>query len=252
MFRWLRKGRVEPLSEADWQQTLAQVRIIGARPDAELERLKSLTEQVLARKRFSATHELELTPAMQRAIAVQIALPVLGLGFTWLSGWREVIVYPGAFRVRRREQDEATQVMHEWDDELIGEAWSHGPVVLSWADIAQDLEDPHAGFNVILHEVAHKLDARDGSLDGAPWLPDANRRRRWARVMQRAFDAHVAAVEAEQETVLDPYAAEAEDEFFAVLTEYYFSAPGALAEHYPDVYTELAAFYGPVPEAAPA
>ncbi len=34
-----------------------------------------------------------------------------------------------------------------------------------------DLADPHAGFNVIVREMAHKLDAWDGALDGTPPLP---------------------------------------------------------------------------------
>ncbi|MND02075.1 Protein MtfA [compost metagenome] len=47
--------------------------------------------------------------------------------------------------------------------------------------------------------------------------------------------------------MLDPYAAEAEDEFFAVVSEYYFTAPDVLAEHHPEVHAEFRAFYGPVP-----
>jgi Mlc titration factor MtfA (ptsG expression regulator) len=65
--------------------------------------------------------------------------------------------------------------------------------------------------------------------------------------MQRAFDAHVAAVGKGRDTVLDPYAAEAEDEFFAVVSEYYFTAPDVLSEHHPEVHAEFRAFYGPVP-----
>ncbi len=34
-----------------------------------------------------------------------------------------------------------------------------------------DLADPHASFNVIVHEMAHKLDALDGAPDGTPPLP---------------------------------------------------------------------------------
>ena len=41
------------------------------------------------------------------------------------------MVYPGDFRVRRSELDE-DGVVHEWDDELAGEAMPGGPVVISW------------------------------------------------------------------------------------------------------------------------
>jgi Mlc titration factor MtfA (ptsG expression regulator) len=128
------------IPDADWQATLAEVRIVGPRPAEDLERLNALTAEFLARKRFSATHDLELDERKCRLIAVQACLPVLHLGFDWLKGWREVIVYPGQFRVRRHDHDEDTHVVSEWDDELAGESWSHGPIVLELADIDQDLQ----------------------------------------------------------------------------------------------------------------
>ena len=58
------------------------------------------------------------------------------------------------------------------------------------------------------------------------------------------------AVEAGRETVLDPYAAEAADEFHAVVSEYYFTAPDVLAEHHPEVHAAFARYYGAVPPPA--
>ena len=46
-----------------------------------------------------------------------------------------------AFRVAREHTD-AAGVMHAWDDELIGEAWESGPLILSWADVRADLAGP--------------------------------------------------------------------------------------------------------------
>ena len=54
-------------------------------------------------------------------------------------------------------------------------------------------------------------------------------------------------VDAGHETAIDPYAAEAPEEFFAVVTEYHFSAPQLLAEAMPEVAVHLARFYGPPP-----
>jgi Mlc titration factor MtfA (ptsG expression regulator) len=49
------------------------------------------------------------------------------------------------------------------------------------------------------------------------------------------------------ETVIDPYAAEAPDEFFAVATEYHFSAPDLLEQEMPVVAGHLRRFYGAPP-----
>lgn len=45
------------------------------------------------------------------------------------------------------------------------------------------------------------------------------------------------------ETAIDPYAAENPAEFFAVTSEYFFSAPDLLTESYPQVYEQLSHFY---------
>src|SRR5690606_28987227 len=131
-----------------------------------------------------------------------------------------------AFRVNRSHVD-AAGVLHEWEDELIGESWDSGPLILSWADVQADLDEPDAGFCVAVHEMAHKLDALDGALDGTPPLP-RTWQREWARDFQAAFDAFVAEVDSGRHTAIDAYAAEAPEEFFAVCSEYHFSDPRAL------------------------
>lgn len=183
-------------------------------------------------------------------LAVSCCLPLLNIGAAGWRGWSQLIVYPDAFRVQRTHVD-AAGVMHAWDDTLIGEAWEQGPLIVSWADVQADLDDPQAGFNVIVHEMAHKLDALDGALDGTPPLP-RDAQRAWARDFQQAFDAFCQRVDAGEDTEIDPYAAEAPDEFFAVVSEYHFSAPQLLARVMPDVAAQLTRFYGPSPFAASA
>lgn len=119
-------------------------------------------------------------------LAATCCLPLLEIGAAGWRGWSQLIVYPDAFRVQRTHTD-AAGVMHAWDDTLIGEAWEHGPLIVSWADVQADLDDPQAGFNVIVHEMAHKLDALDGALDGSQPLPRAAQRT-WARDFQHAYD----------------------------------------------------------------
>ena len=67
----------------------------------------------------------------------------------------------------------------------------------------------------------------------------------WAHAMQKADDALNARLDAHPHahTAIDPYAAENPAEFFAVTSEYFFSAPALLHEAYPEVYLQLAAFY---------
>lgn len=246
--RWLERLRppaAEDIADAEWAALFARTRAFDALAPAERERLRALAARFLARKTFSAAggHELERPQCI--AIAALACLPVLGSGFDSLSGWREVIVYPGEFRVKREHHDEHSGVVTEGEDELIGEAWDRGPVVLSWADVATDLEHPFDGFNVVVHEIAHKLDMQDGAMNGMPRLRGDLSRRDWIEAMQPAYDALVNAVERGRETLIDPYAAESVDEFFAVTSELHFSDPATLRRAAPAVARLLARYYAP-------
>lgn len=217
-----------------------------ARLDSERDaRLQQLAARFLAEKTITPINDLQLDASQRMQLAALCCLPLLEFGVGGLQGWRELIVYPDAFRVNRTHID-AAGVMHEWDDELIGEAWESGPLILSWADVESDLATPRAGFCVAVHEMAHKIDALDGVLDGTPPLPRAWQQQ-WARDFQRSYDAFVAQVEGEAETAIDPYAAEAPEEFFAVCSEYHFSDPATLKREMPDVAAHLERFYGPSP-----
>jgi MtfA peptidase len=181
-------------------------------------------------------------------LAATCCLPLLEVGPGGWRGWSQLIVYPDAFRVHRSHVD-AAGVLHEWEDELIGEAWDQGPLIVSWADVRADIADPHAGYNVVVHEMAHKLDALDGVLDGTPLLP-RDWQRSWARDFQRSYDRFCRQVDAGRDTAIDPYAAEAPEEFFAVVSEYHFSTPALLRGEMPEVAAHLQRYYGPSPFAA--
>lgn len=241
--RWWSAWRAAPaIDDALWHETIARLRVL-ARLDAKtLSSLRTLSAEFLRDKNIVGAQGLEATPARRLTVAVLCCLPMLAIGRRAWRGWTDVVLYPGTFRVRRHEHDEAEEVVTEWDDELEGEAWSQGPIILSWAAIEEDLADPFAGCNVVAHEIAHKLDLLDGVLDGTPPL-DRAALPRWRAAMQPAYDTLAAAVEREEETVIDPYAAEGPDEFFAVVSEYYFSAPDLLREHMPAVHAALRDYY---------
>lgn len=235
----------DPITEATWMQVGERVRWIAALEPARTSRLRALATLFLQRKTITPIEPLQLDDTQRALLAALCCLPLLEFGEQGLHGWSQLIVYPDAFRVNRSHVD-AAGVLHEWDDELIGEAWDGGPLILSWADVEADLDDPHAGFCVAVHEMAHKLDALDGALDGTPPLP-RDWQRRWARDFQQAYDALVAAVDGGGEVGIDPYAAEAPEEFFAVCSEYHFTDPALLRDVFPEVAGHFERFYGPSP-----
>lgn len=228
-----------------WRAACERVPWVAALDHERDTRLHALANRFLAAKTITPVADLSLDDSQRVQLAALCCLPLLEFGSEGLRGWSQLIVYPDAFRVNRSHVD-AAGVLHEWDDELIGEAWESGPVILSWADIEADLAAPREGFCVAVHEIAHKLDALDGALDGTPPLPRAWQRE-WARDFQLAYDALAREVDAGRETTIDGYAAEAPEEFFAVCSEYHFSDPRLLHDAMPAVAIHLQRFYGVSP-----
>jgi hypothetical protein len=132
-------------------------------------------------------------------------------------------------------------VVHEGDEVYAGEAWLHGPVILSWADIA---ESEYAdGVNVVIHEFAHKLDMLNGSANGYPPLHRGMDRRSWSEAFSAAYRDLCARVDGGEDSIIDPYASQSPGEFFAVLSEAFFELPDVVQSEYPRVYAQLAQFY---------
>lgn len=246
-FAWLPWRRPPPpIDETLWREALAACALARCLSPDDLWRLRDLAARFLQRKRFHPV-DMELDAQQRLLIAMLACLPVLRPGFRALRGWQGVVVYPGEFRVRHRDHDGSTGVVTETDQIRTGEAWQIGPLVLSWAAVEQDLAHPWDGRNVVIHEIAHKLDMLDGPPDGVPPLPRGVSWRAWIDTFQRAYDRLSLAVRRGEATPIDPYAASNPGEYFSVVSEMHFSDPRRLEAAEPDVAALLRGYYGPSP-----
>ena len=233
--RILSRTRIDP---ALWQRVTAGLPFLRGLGAEELARLRDLAILFLAEKEMHGAQGLELTDGARLSIAVQACLPVLNLGLDWYEGWIGVIVYPGEFRVRKEEMDEHG-VVHTIDEGLSGEAWPGGPVVLSW----QDASMSETGYNVVIHEFAHKLHMLRGDDEGFPAPAPGMDAAAWRDALERAYARFCAEVDSGAPTIVDDYAAEHPAEFFAVMSETFFTDSAILARDYPQLYAQLAQYY---------
>jgi MtfA peptidase len=236
-----------PISSATWASVCDRLPILDGLEPAELQRLRERAVLFLHHKHLSALPGLELSGEDRLLLALQAELPLLNLAdLDWYQGFHEIVLYPDDFVSPQRHRD-ASGVVHEWDGAHSGEAWQQGPVILAWPGV--EASGQWDGYNLVIHELAHKLDMLNGDANGLPPLHRNMRISDWAEAMQSAFDQMNAELDAnpEAETALDPYAAENPAEFFAVTSEYFFSAPDLLAEAFPAVYAQLALFYRQAP-----
>ncbi|PLK47187.1 zinc-dependent peptidase [Uliginosibacterium sp. TH139] len=224
--------------EALWSAVEASLSCLAHLSPEQRLRLRQMALAFLDDKVFAGAQGFEPDNFARLSIALQACLPVLNLGLDAYAGWRGIIVYPGDFVIPRRFIDE-DGLLHEYEEDALGESWDGGPIVLSWFDNPADYE----GANVVIHEFAHKLDMLGGEADGRPPLHAGMNVDTWCAAFDAAYEDFCARVDAEEKTELDPYAAEHPAEFFAVCSEAFFTAPAGLVHDYPGVYAQLAAFY---------
>lgn len=248
--RWLEKRTLarRAIPDALWALTLARFHFLSWRDAPDIARLRDMATLFLADKEFSGAHGLAIDDEMAVAIAAQACLPVLELGLVWYDGFKGVVVHADAVLAQREFVDDAG-VVHEYEEELSGEAMHGGPVMLAWHDVAEAGESAGDGYNVVVHEFVHVLDMRDGRADGVPPLPDRAARTAWLAVLTAEYDAFCERIDADEDTLLDPYAAEAPEEFFAVASEAFFVAPRALRVEHPRLYELLRGFFRQDPAA---
>jgi Mlc titration factor MtfA (ptsG expression regulator) len=248
MREWLKRRRESRILEkraipqALWQLTLARFPFLAWRTEDDVAQLRDMATLFLAQKEFSGAHGLRVTDEMAVAVAAQACLPVLKLGLEWFDGFIGIVVHEDAV-VAQREFVDDDGVVHEYEEELSGEAMQGGPVMLSWSDVDEAGESADAGYNVVVHEFAHVLDMRDGTADGVPALPDRAAREHWLAVLSDEYNSFCERVDADGDTLLDPYAAEAPEEFFAVASEAFFVAPRDFEAEHPKFYELLRDFF---------
>jgi MtfA peptidase len=229
-----------------WAGVLEEHPILDGIEDQALARLRALVSVFLHEKRFENPRAIALDDYGRAVIATQACLPILELGMDWYAGWSTVVVVPKEFVGDFTDVDEAG-VVHEWQEEMGGESWDEGPLVVSWDDV--EASGWGEGYSVVIHEVAHKLDQSDGAVNGKPALHPEMDVARWEAVMAAALQDLRRRGGKERPGHIDPYARESPEELFAVATESFFEEPHVLRRQYPDVYGQLRSFYRQDPAA---
>ncbi|HEX7373941.1 MAG TPA: M90 family metallopeptidase [Steroidobacteraceae bacterium] len=215
-----------------------------------------LINAFLAEKRYTGCNGLVIDDEIRATIAAQACLLLLGREGSLYDELRSILVYPSAFWVEDEVHDDDGLVTRR-RRMLSGESWDAHRIVLSWEDIADSVATPDDGFNLVLHEFAHYLEAEGRGLPSPPlpYTGEVDRARDRVRVRTRSidawaddladeFDALIAQVDRGEETFLDPYAAEDEAEFFAVATEDFYERSSSLQAAHPRLYRLLREFYG--------
>jgi len=197
----------------------------------------------LDEKKFEGCGGLKLTDEIRLTIAGQACLLLLHRETDYYPQLSTILVYPSMY-IAHGERHLEGPIWEEGGQHLLGHTQHRlGTIVLAWDAAEQGAANATDGRNLILHEFAHQLDFEDYATNGAPVLPTKADSVKWARVMNREFNALRRADENGIPTLLDTYGATNPAEFFAVITEAFFERPVALRSMHPELYKELQRFY---------
>ncbi len=249
MFHWLTERRRKHLLETPFPSTWVEmiddnVAIASKLDPDQRKHLHDLAHVFAAEKHWEGCGGLELTDEMRAVISALAGILILARDHSLYEDVGSILVYPTTMAQPGRGPgvfERAGRVVHEGTP-LLGEAYVGGPVLLAWDDVILQSRS-HGNRNVVLHELAHKIDMADGSVDGTPPLDSASERHRWAEICTQHFNELRDQSERDEHTFLRAYGATSVGEFFAVATEAYFLRGPKLREHHAPLYQLLADFY---------
>ncbi|MDX1509419.1 MAG: zinc-dependent peptidase [Woeseiaceae bacterium] len=242
----VRRARREGLRDiappADLDAVLRRnVPLYSAMPAELREQLLGHVNVFLAEKKFIGCGGQEITDEIRYTIAGTACILLLNREPHYFPGFTSILVYPDTYEVNEISYDGEVEV-HERETRA-GESWHRGPVVLSWGDVVRSATESSDGFNVVLHEFAHKLDEQADGVDGMPELTEDGHFDDWVRVLTQEYEALRSRADDEPDDVLDDYALTSPPEFFAVATESFFEKPRAMQQRLPELYEQLRRFY---------
>lgn len=234
-------GMPPPATLQASQQRLLEARVPLYRrvPPALRAELDTRIHAWLARVEFVGCNGLVVGDDMRLVIAAQACIPALRLERDVFDRLYGVMLYPDEFWVEETDVDEQTGVVTEGGRALTGQALDTDRIVLSWQDVEHAAERDD-GYNVVIHEVVHYLDHVGGGRASAQ-----------GGALALEYATLCDAVDAGNETLIDPYGAEDPVEFLAVSAELFFEQPRRLQGRHPALYAALQAAFRLDPAAWP-
>lgn len=168
-------------------------------------------------------------------VASSAVIPLFGYPGSSFSNLSEVLIYKENFN-------------HDFETEgknkrnilgMVGDGNMNRHMILSRTALRNGYDKKHQSHNVGIHEFVHLLDKADGSTDGVPhFVLRSKEVQPWLDIvhneMQNILDGN---------SIINPYGATNEAEFFSVVSEYFFMQPTLLNTHHPQLYEKLKQIY---------
>lgn len=164
-------------------------------------------------------------------IASSAIIPIFGFKDWEYVNLHEVLLYPQAFKDEfspNGSDGESYGGMVGWGD-------LQNQMMLSQQDLRQGFLLAQSARNTGIHEFVHLIDKTDGATDGLPEnIMEKQYTIPWLQLMQKEIQKIQ-----DGTSVIHPYGATNNAEFFAVAAEYFFERPDLLKTAHPELFVLL-------------
>ena len=233
--------RQQPLAEGAEDILKQRVGLYSLLPDDLRQQLHGHINVFLDEKRFLGLGGQEITPEVAVTIAGSACMLLLNRRATYFPGSSTILVYPTVYEADHVDSDGMIETHRR--SKRAGESWQRGPIVLAWSSVEHGAANAGDGYDVVLHEFAHKLDEENGVMNGQPILHVDGHYEEWAEVLGREYEAFAGRVARRKNKVMDEYGLTSPVEFFAVATESFFEKGWSMQRRLPELYDQLRKFY---------
>ena len=176
-------------------------------------------------KHFIPRNLEEVSDEMKVLISASAVQLTFGLHEMYLTHFNRILVYPNSYY---------STINHRYHKGEVNPRW--GTIVLSWKDFLEGYEQPASAINLGLHEMAHALHLEDKIV---------NRNRSFLN--EKLLDTYknlslqiIEKIRNGEDNFFRKYAAQNEEEFFAVSVETFFEKPEEFLANHPRLYHTMA------------
>lgn len=224
---------ITPLS---LQQTtyLSEVLFYEKLDEQKKEQFKLEVAEFLSRCRITGI-ETEVSERDRILIASSAVIPVFNFPDWKYSTIDEVLLYPDSFNY------DYSIGSHHPILGMVGEGALEGKMVLSKKALHLGFENKTDKNNTAIHEFIHLIDMTDGYVDG---VPEVLIQHQYVLPWLQAIQLNIDKIK-KGSSDINPYGATNNQEFLAVVGEYFFERPELLKRKHPDLYQHMERMFGP-------
>ena len=163
-------------------------------------------------------------------VAASAVIPIFEFRNWRYTNLFEVLLYPGMFNDKFETEGPDRRIMG-----MVGTGYMEGKMVLSKQALHHGFKNESDKKNTAIHEFVHLIDKSDGTVDGIPAiLLEKQYVIPWLDLINRKIEEIY-----ENKSDINPYGGTNKQEFFAVISEYFFERPKLLAQKHPQLYKLL-------------